>query len=88
MESLGIGRKILKIQKYPSYVKIKSCNVAQRKAVYIYNYTQKPQRRSKKLFPWLRNTGELSQLLLTDIVPRSDSQQQLHANPLRANTEV
>lgn len=61
-------------------MKIKSYNVAQGKAVCIYSSTQKkPQRRSKKLIHWLRKIGQLGQLHLTDIVPRSDSQRQLQS---------
>lgn len=59
MESLGIGRRILQILKAPSFVKIKSYNLAQRKAVCIYSSTQKPQRRLKKSFHWLRQLDQL-----------------------------
>lgn len=58
-------------------MKIKSYNVAEKKAARsIHNSTQKPQMRSKKLF---RKTGQLGQLHLIDIVPGSDSQQQLQS---------
>lgn len=33
---------------------------------------KKPQKRSKKLFHWLKKTGQFGQLHLTDIVPKSD----------------